>query len=426
MKIAMISEHASPLAALGGPDAGGQNVHVASLAARLGAHGHAVQVYTRRDDPDLPERVPLAEGVEVVHVDAGPPRPLPKDDLLPFMGAFGTDLRRRWSGGAPTDPVPDVVHAHFWMSGIAGLQSGPPLGIPLVQTFHALGSVKRRHQGAQDTSPPERVARERLLCRAVDRIVATCQDEVAELVALGAAPERVEVVPCGVDVGRFRPAGPRRPARVPGAPLRLLSVGRLVERKGVETVVEALVALPGTTLEVVGGPRAADLGGDPEARRLMAAADRFGVADRVHLRGGVDQDDVQDLMHAADVVVCTPWYEPFGIVPLEAAACGRPVVGSAVGGLLDSVVDGRTGLLVPPRDPAALAAALRRLQDDPALGERLGATARVRAERLYDWSSVAARTAAAYRGVLAEHDGATTGLGAGAAGLDTVRAVNDR
>ncbi|MGO1935809.1 MAG: glycosyltransferase, partial [Cellulosimicrobium funkei] len=202
MKIAMISEHASPLAALGGVDAGGQNVHVASLATRLGAQGHRVEVFTRRDDASLPERVPLSRGVEVVHVDAGPPVPVPKDDLLPHMDAFGADLLRRW---IEPGPRPDVVHAHFWMSGIAGLLSAPPLGVPLVQTFHALGSVKRRHQGAHDTSPAERVARERLLCRAVDRIVATCADEVAELVALGADPDRIDVVPCGVDLGRFLP-----------------------------------------------------------------------------------------------------------------------------------------------------------------------------------------------------------------------------
>ncbi|WP_251152857.1 glycosyltransferase [Cellulosimicrobium sp. Marseille-Q4280] len=403
MKIAMISEHASPLAALGGVDAGGQNVHVASLATRLGAQGHDVEVYTRRDDASLPERVPLAPRVEVVHVDAGPPVPVPKDELLPHMDAFGADLLRRWSDPAVPDAVPDVVHAHFWMSGIAGLLSAPPLGIPLVQTFHALGSVKRRHQGARDTSPRERVARERLLCRGVDRIVATCSDEVAELVALGADPDRVDVVPCGVDIGRFRP-GPRRSVhrhREPGT-LRLLSIGRLVERKGVDTVIEALPDLPGAELVVAGGPPAAHLEEDEEARRLVKLADALGVLDRVRLVGSVTQDDVRGLMQTADVVVCDPWYEPFGIVPLEAAACGRPVVGAAVGGLLDSVVDGRTGLLVPPRDPAALAAALRRIADDPALGERLGSAARVRAERLYGWTTVAARTLESYERVVAE------------------------
>jgi len=422
MRIAMISEHASPLAALGGVDAGGQNVHVASLATRLGALGHDVEVYTRRDDVSLPERVALARRVDVVHVDAGPPVPVPKDELLPHMDAFGADLLRRWADPAAR---PEVVHAHFWMSGIAGLLSAPAVGVPLVQTFHALGSVKRRHQGAHDTSPAERVARERLLCRAVDRIVATCTDEVAELRALGADPDRVDVVPCGVDIGRFRPdpdrtaAGDREPGR-----LRLLSVGRLVERKGVDTVIEALVELPAAELVVAGGPPADLLDHDDEARRLARLADALGVRDRVRFVGSVTQDAVRDLMHACDVVVCDPWYEPFGIVPLEAAACGRPVVGAAVGGLLDSVLDGRTGLLVPPRDAAALVAALRRVGDDPALGERLGAAARVRAERLYGWTTVAARTLESYERVVAAHRRSPRPVAAGAGTAGPLRAVS--
>ncbi len=422
MKIAMISEHASPLAALGGVDAGGQNVHVASLATRLGAQGHRVEVFTRRDDASLPERVPLARGVEVVHVDAGPPVPVPKDDLLPHMDAFGADLLRRW---IEPGPRPDVVHAHFWMSGIAGLLSAPPLGVPLVQTFHALGSVKRRHQGAHDTSPAERVARERLLCRAVDRIVATCADEVAELVALGADPDRIDVVPCGVDLGRFLPDPDRTEHlhREPGR-LRLLSVGRLVERKGVATVIEALAALPGAELVVAGGPAPGALDDDPEVLRLRAVALASGVADRVRFVGSVTQDDVRDLMHAADAVVCDPWYEPFGIVPLEAAACGRPVVGAAVGGLLDSVVDGRTGLLVPPRDPGALAAALRRLADDPAFAERLGSAARLRAEHLYGWVTVAERTAESYERVTAARQAERGRARPVAAGRTALRAVS--
>src|SRR3954470_22219983 len=176
MRIAMVSEHASPLAVLGGVDAGGQNVHVAALAAALGRLGHEVVVHTRRDDAALPRRVPLAPGVEVDHVDAGPPSEVPKDELLPYMRAFGDELREAWG----EDP-PDVVHAHFWMSAIAALRAAVPLGIPVVHTFHALGTVKRRHQGAEDTSPEGRLALEREICRRVDRIVATCSDEVFEL-----------------------------------------------------------------------------------------------------------------------------------------------------------------------------------------------------------------------------------------------------
>lgn len=395
----MISEHASPLAPLGSVDAGGQNVHVAALAERLGAQGHSVAVYTRRDDPGLPPAVRLAPGVDVFHVDAGPAERVPKDDLLAHMAEFGRDLLTRWSrpGNAP-----DLVHAHFWMSGLAGLHAARPLGIPLVQTFHALGSVKRRHQGARDTSPPGRVELERRLCAEADMIIATCSDEVAELIALGADPDDIEVVPCGVDIERFRP-DPRRGDRAAHRTgrLRALSVGRLVERKGIDTVVRALVDAPDVELVVAGGPPAAELGGDAEAVRLRGLAADLGVHDRVELVGSLTRDEVRAAMQAADVVVCDPWYEPFGIVPIEAAACGRPVVGSAVGGLLDSVVHERTGLLVPPRDPQALAQALLRLAADPALGEALGAAGRVRAERLYGWSAVAERTAHSYRIALA-------------------------
>jgi glycosyltransferase involved in cell wall biosynthesis len=397
MRIAMVSEHASPLATLGGADAGGQNVHVAELSRHLAAAGHEVEVYTRRDDADLPDRVPLDRGVDVVHVTAGPAAPLPKDDLLPWMDAMGDELARLWSAPARR---PDVVHAHFWMSGLAAVRAARQVEeatgvhVPVLQTFHALGSVKRRHQGAADTSPARRVELEARLCRDVDRVVATCHDEVDELDALGAPADRIRVVPCGVDLGRFTP-GADRAAQDSRTGLRLLSVGRLVERKGVGTVIEALADVPDAELLVAGGPAADSLDDDREVCRLRKLAAEHGVADRVRFLGAVAHQDVPGLLRSVDVVVCTPWYEPFGIVPLEAAACGRPVVGSAVGGLLDTVVDGRTGLLVPPRDAAALARALRRLTDRPTR-LRYGAAARVRAEHLYGWATVARRTAEVY------------------------------
>lgn len=404
MKIGMISEHASPLATLGQADAGGQNVHVAALAQRLAADGHTVDVYTRRDDPALPERVPLTDGVDVVHVDAGPPERLPKDDLLQWMQAFGDDLAARF-----TDPDvrPDVLHAHFWMSGLAALRATRGPGhdhddlptVPVVQTFHALGSVKRRYQGAADTSPAGRLDLERTLCREVDLVVATCHDEVRELRAMGASEDRIRVVPCGVDLGVFTPGTDRTHEVDDDRPLRLLSLGRLVERKDVATVIEALARIAGQAspveLLIAGGPPLAELDRDPEARRLRDLAEHAGVADRVRFLGAVTHDDVPGLLRSVDVVACTPWYEPFGIVPLEAAACGLPVIASAVGGMLDTVVHERTGLLVPPRDPAAVADALLRLTDRR-FRLRLGAAARVRAERRYGWAAVARQTFEAY------------------------------
>lgn len=396
MRIAMVSEHASPLAVLGGVDAGGQNVHVAALSLALAARGHEVTVYTRRDDPDAPLQVPLGPGVEVVNVPAGPAEQLPKDELLPFMPEFGRWLASTWS----RDGLPDVVHAHFWMSGLAALHATQAIRVPVVQTFHALGTVKRRYQGDRDTSPANRIAMETRIGRQADMIVATCTDEAAELGRMGVAKDKIRVVPCGVDTALFTPVTPAAElvaaASAPPRPRRLLCVGRLVERKGVDTAIRAVAELPGFELMVAGGPEKRRLATDQEARRLLLLAEELGVADRVQLLGSVDHDLLPALIRSADLVVCTPWYEPFGIVPIEAAACGRVVVGSAVGGLLDTVVDGETGRLVTGSDPTAVADAIRDLIRDPVRKRRYEVAARYRAVALYDWDSVAAATAGAY------------------------------
>ena len=405
MRIAMVSEHASPLAVLGGVDAGGQNVHVAALAGSLARRGIEVVVHTRSDDPALPERVALAPGVSVHHVDAGPPAAIPKDEMLPHMDAFARELRAAWR-----EQRPDVVHAHFWMSGLASLAAAGRLGVPVVQTFHALGVVKRRYQGDQDTSPPERLEIERRIVRRAHHIVATCTDEAFELMRLGADRERLTVVPCGVDLSRFRPDGPVAERRA--GLRRVLCIGRLVERKGVGNVITALASVPGAELVVAGGPDAAELGDHPEAQRLRALAERAGVADRVVLLGRVSRADLPALIRSADAVVCVPWYEPFGIVPLEAMACGVPVVASAVGGMIDSVVDGVTGLHVPPRDPDRLAAVLGRLLASEQRAALLGGAGVRRARQLFDWERVAAATHDVYRELVA----ARTARPAGARG----------
>jgi glycosyltransferase involved in cell wall biosynthesis/phosphoheptose isomerase len=388
VRIALISEHASPLAALGGVDAGGQNVHVAALARGLAARGHDVDVYTRREDREVAERVPLAPGATVVHVPAGPPEVLSKDELLPFMDDFGDWVAADWA----VRGRPQVVHGHFWMSGLAALRAGRSAGVPVAQTFHALGTVKRRFQGAADTSPPERLELERGVAAEVDLVIATCTDEVAELRRMDVPTGRVRVIPCGVDTEHFSPGPPAAVQRVSERRPRLLLVGRMVERKGFDTAVRALAELPDAELVIAGGPPAPLLDDDPEARRLRAVARSVGVEDRVLMLGQVAHADMPDIYRSVDVVLATPWYEPFGITPLEAAACARPLVGSAVGGLLDSVVDGLTGRLVPARDPAALSQAVAELLADPAKAARWGHSARERAVERFDWGVVAAQT----------------------------------
>lgn len=390
MRIDLVSEHASPLAAIGGVDAGGQNVHVAALAAGLARRGHDVTVHTRRDDDALPERVALQDGYDVVHVPAGPPTELPKDDLLRHMPEFATNLRHTWA-----QHPPDLVHAHFWMSGLASVAAAG--AIPVLQTFHALGSVKRRHQGDADTSPPNRIELERSLCRSVSHVVATCTDEVFELRRLGLTTDRVSIVPCGVDTSVFSPDGPVAPR---STRKRLLVLGRLVERKGQDDAVRALRAVPDAELVVVGGPPVDAIDADPEVRRLRAIAAENEVADRLVFAGSVARDDVPAWIRSADVVLAVPWYEPFGITPLEAMACGRPVVATAVGGLQDSVADGLTGDLVPPRDPARLGEVLAALLVDDGRRAAYGAAGVERARARYTWSRVVADTESVYRQVL--------------------------
>jgi type III pantothenate kinase len=286
------------------------------------------------------------------------------------------------------------------MSGYAALRAAAPLGIPVVHTFHALGVVKRRYQGAADTSPPERIGIERDIVRRAERIIATCTDEVFELIRLGAASGALSVIPCGVDLDVFTPDGPSEPRR-PGR-RRLLFVGRLVQRKGIGNIISALPAVPEAELVVVGGPERARLHADPEAGRLTRLAAELGVCDRVELRGRMARNQLPALLRSADVLVSVPWYEPFGITPLEAMACGVPVVASAVGGLIDTVVDGRTGIHVPPRDPERLAAELRTLLSDAERRAAYGRAGVERVRRLYDWNRIGAATLDVYARVARE------------------------
>jgi D-inositol-3-phosphate glycosyltransferase len=388
MRIAMISEHASPLATLGGEDAGGQNTHVAQLSAALAARGHEVRVYTRRDDTRSPDTVELPDGVVVVHVPAGPPEPVSKDDLLPYMNDFGRYLADAWERGGW---APDVVHAHFWMSGLAALTATRPTGVPVVLTYHALGVVKRRHQGTRDTSPARRIAYERALGRAVAHVIAQCQDEVRELMAMGVPRARIAVIPSGVDGSAFRPDGPAAP-RTPGV-RRILSVGRMVERKGFQDLIASLRFVPRAECVIVGGRL------DPLYSRLVAYAAGRGVADRVHFAGAVPPTEMPRWYRSADVLAAAPWYEPFGLTPLEAMACEVPVVATSVGGLADTVVDGITGVLVPPRDPRALGAALRALLGDNMRRLAYGTASLDRARSMYSWERAADRLVAVYGAV---------------------------
>lgn len=391
----MVSQNASPLIVTHS-DRGGQNVQVAGLAAALTRRGHDVVVYTRRHDPNLPTHV-HAGSFEVVHVDAGPACFVGDDCLLPFRAAFAAGLAADWQ-----ERPPDVVHAHSWISGVAALDAAATARdrnhpMPVLQSFHGTGNVRRRHHGAADPSPRERAWLESAVARHADRILAITPDEIRELAAIGADMARVSVAPCGVDLDLFALEGP---AERTGARRRIAAVGRLLPRTGLDLPIRALGRLASAgvadvELQIVGGSPAHSPARDQEARRLRLLAAELGVADRVVFRGPVPREQMPTFLRSCLALVVTPWYDSCGNAPLEAMAAGVPVVACA-GVLQDVVVDGVTGLQVRPREAAALAAALRRLLDNPALRHRLGAGGRRRMEGAYSWEHAAALTESAY------------------------------
>jgi D-inositol-3-phosphate glycosyltransferase len=362
--------------------------HVADLSAALAEQGHEVRVYARRDSPDQPAIETVSPGVQLVHVTAGPAEKIPADLLLPYLGDFARSLGDAWSDG---DWMPAVAHAHFWTGGLAAVTAARRVGIPVVQSFHELGESDPAQTGTS------RTGYERALGRAVDRVVVQSHGEVAGLVRIGVPRAQVTLVPAGVDSERFTPDGPAAD-RDPQRP-RILSVGRLVERKGFGDVVHAMRYVPGAECVVVGGPSADQLGADPQATRLRALAERLGVADRFRLVGAVPAKDMPRWYRSADMLVAASWHEGFELAPLEAMACGVPVIGTTAGGLTETIVDGLTGDLVPGRDPRALGGALRRLVNDKVRRFAYATAALDRARQAYSWKRVASQLSSVYSGL---------------------------
>ncbi len=402
--IAIVSEHASPLRAAGGVDAGGQNIYVANVARELARLGLQVDVYTRSDGAALAPVVCVAPGVRVVHVRAGPATELPKEKLLAHMPSFSAAMHafvRRHKLRY------DIVHANFFMSGWVGLRFARSFRTALVTTFHALGRVRRLHQGADDGFPDVRFEIEEQLVRESHRIVAECPQDLRDMIEhYGADASRIDIVPCGFDPAELGPVdrlAARAQLQWPADAFTVLQLGRMVPRKGVDNVIRSIAVLKNRfgrdARLVIAGGNSADPATDrtPELERLAGIAQAEGVADRVEFIGRCDRDRLRTVYSAADVFVTTPWYEPFGITPVEAMACACPVVGAAVGGIQDTVVDGRTGFLVPPNDPEALAERLLRLAANPALGQRMGRAGLARARALFTWERVAQALLDVYR-----------------------------
>ncbi len=406
-RIALISEHASPLSILGGVDSGGQNVYVGQLAKHLASSGYEVDVFTRRDHELLPKVSEWMAGVRIIHVPAGPPCFVRKEELLPHMEQFTAwMLRYIKRQKAPYD----LMHANFWMSGLVAAEIKRQLGIPFVVTFHALGRVRRQFQGGTDDFPDARFAVEDRTVAEADHLIAECPQDEEDLINLyNADPAQVTIIPCGFDPSELWPLS-KPLARVslglaPDEPV-VLHVGRMVPRKGVDNVIRGFARLTreheiAARLLIVGGESdTPDPATTPEIGRLMAIAAAEGVAERVTFTGRRGREALKTYYSAADIFVTTPWYEPFGITPLEAMACGTPVVGSNVGGIKFTVRDGETGYLVPPNDPDALGERLAHLYTHPKVLGVYRRQAIRRANDLFTWKRVADAMAVLYEQVM--------------------------
>jgi D-inositol-3-phosphate glycosyltransferase len=391
MRIAMVSAHTSPLAPLGGREAGGMNVYVLELSRELARLGYQVDIFTRLDG-DLPRVEPIAPGLRLIRIEAGPPAPIEKEEIVRHLPGFLRNLR----AFACDAPRYDLIHSHYWQSGWAGTLLARELRVPHVVMFHTLGEVKNRARFGE-AEPRLRIRHERTIARRATAIV-TASDHERQLLEryYGADPARMHTVPCGIDLELFRPL-PRAEARarlgLPADRPVLLWVGRLEKLKGVEILIDAVAGLErrDALLLLVGGDdRAA-----PLRRDLEAQARALGIADRIRFEGAVDHAQLPAYYAAADVCVVPSFYESFGLVAVEAMACGTPVVASRVGGLVSTVIDGVTGYLIPWRCPEPFAEKLDVLLANPELRANFGRAARASVER-FRWSTVGLRIADVY------------------------------
>lgn len=404
-RIAFISDHASPLAILGGTDNGGQNVYVAELSKELARKGYYVDVFTRKDSEQQPEIVNWLPGVRVINIKAGPEVFIEKEKLLNYIDEFTGNLLRF----IRKDKIHyKIIHANFFMSALAASNIKKETNIPYVVTFHALGLVRLVHQKEMDKFPAERIGIERMVVKDADQIIAECPQDKEDLIKhYNADHRKISIIPCGFNPVEFHEIDKevaRKKLQLNNDETILLQLGRMVPRKGVDNVIRSLNKMNGSLknvrLLVVGGE--SDLPDEkltPEIGRLKKIANEENVSDHVIFTGRKRRDVLKYFYAAADVFITTPWYEPFGITPLEAMACGTPVIGANVGGIKYSVSDGKTGFLVPPKDPPALAKKIERLIFDPRLMADMKLNAVKHVNKYFTWRSVADTVSGLYHKV---------------------------
>ena len=410
--IAFISEHASPLATLGGVDTGGQNVYVAQVAKYLVRKGYMVDVFTRWEDTKTPPVIDWLPGVRVIHIKAGPVEIISKENILGYMPEFTQNMLEFIK---TTGADYGLIHAHFFMSGLVAANLKAALNIPFAITFHALGHVRRIHQGNSDLFPAERLQIEEDIVQQADYIIAECPQDRDDLINHYSAPSyKIVIIPCGFSHQEFYPIDKqlaRKTLKLDADKHIILQLGRMVPRKGVDNVIKSLKYINDKSaiqLVIVGGeneiPNPTQ---SPELSRLQIIAAEHGVETSIKFVGRKSREQLKFYYAAADIFISTPWYEPFGITPLEAMACGTPVIGSNVGGIKYTVVDGETGALIPPENPVALAAKIEELIGNPSYLSQLGQNALRRVNNYFTWLHVAEKLSTLYVKMMVKKQRAT-------------------
>jgi D-inositol-3-phosphate glycosyltransferase len=402
-RVAVLSFHTSPLAPLGGAATGGMNVYVREVSARLARDGATIDVFTRREHAETPTVVEFAPGARLIQIDAGPAEPLHKHELISLTSEFARGVA---AFAASEGTRYDVVHSHYWLSGVAGEELAAEWDVPHTGMFHTLGEIKLRAR-ASEHEPAERLEAEQRLVQGLDRVVAATEYERRLLRQIyRVPPSRIEVIPLGVDPERFAPGSRSEARSALGMPIDervILAVGRVEPLKGLDILIRGFAQLTerdGVRLVIIGGDESAR----PEFDRLKSIAAEVGVLDAVTFTGAVEHHLLPDYYRAADVVVMPSFAESFGLVAVEAMACGVPVVASRVGGLASTVADGRTGYLVPWRCPEPFAEKIELLLRNEPLRDALGA-AGVERMRDYSWDAVTDELMALYASLVREHRG---------------------
>lgn len=410
LRVAMISVHTSPLATLGGKEAGGMNVYVRDLARELGARGMAVDVFTRQQSPDAPAMRHFGPNARVIHLPAGPKSPYDKNQIYAHLPEF-TDALVRFAERERINY--SLIHSHYWLSGWVAHELQQRWGVPFAHMFHTLGHMKNAVAASpQEMETELRIRVEEQVMQWADCLVAASPLEKAQMAWLyGADPAKIRVIPAGVDTERFRPIPPETAKARIGIPQErklILYVGRIEPLKGIETLFRAIAILAKETpclcdnicVSIIGGE-----GEDTEAtrsaeeQRLRELREQLELRDLVTFLGSKDQDALPYYYSAAYVVVVPSYYESFGMVAVEAMACGVPVIASKAGGLMYTIQDGLTGLLFPSSSPNALAEKLCLLLDEPELRDKMGENARQWAQR-FAWVNIADQIVALYADLL--------------------------